>query len=88
MCPLQIINGIEPLSLTLYVVNSCFICNPSNVKNYLIGHKSETDQPKQKNISVLENIFLHLYTGFGVKIQNTSGWKSSLNFFDVCKIGT
>ena len=88
MCPLQIINDIEPLSLTLNVVNSCFIHNPSNVENYSIGHKSETDQPKQKNISALENIFLHLFTGFGVTIQNTSGQKSSLNFFDICKIGT
>ena len=37
---------------------------------------------------VLENIFLHLYTSFGVKIQNASGQKSLLNFFDMCKIGT
>ena len=36
----------------------------------------------------LENIFLHLYTGFGVKIQNTNGQKSSLNFFDIWEIGT
>ena len=36
----------------------------------------------------LENIFLHLYTGFGIKIQNTNGQKSSLNFFDMCKIDT
>ena len=37
---------------------------------------------------VLENIFLHLYTGFELKIQNTNGRKSSLNFFDIHKIGT
>ena len=36
----------------------------------------------------LENIFLHLYTGFWVKIQNTNGRKSLLNFFDLCKIDT
>ena len=67
MCPLQIINDIESLSLTL--------------------HKLETDRPNKKNLP-LENIFLHLYTGFGVKIQNTNGRKSSLNFFDMCKIDT
>ena len=80
---------IEPLSLTLHGVNACFIHHPSNVKNYSIGHKLETDQPKQKKKNgVLENIFLHLYTSFGVKIQNTNGRKSLLNFFDMCKIGT
>ena len=78
---------IEPLSLTLHGVDACFIHHPSNVKNYSISHKLETDQPKQKN-GVLENIFLHLYTSFGVKIQNTSGRKSLLNFFDMCKIST
>ena len=46
------------------------------------------DQNKQKKNGPLENIFLHLYTGFGVKIQNTNGRKSSLNFFDMCKIDT
>ena len=45
------------------------------------------DQNKKKK-TPLENIFLHLYTGFGVKIQNTNGRKSSLNFFDMCKIDT
>ena len=89
ICPLQIINDIEPLSLTLHGVNACFIHHPSNVKNYSICHKLETDQPKQKQKNdVLENIFLHLYTSFGVKIQNTSGRKSLLNFFDMCKIST
>ena len=48
MCPLQIINDIEPLSLTLHGVNACFIHHPSNVENYSIGHKSETDEPKAK----------------------------------------
>ena len=43
---------------------------------------------RKKKILPLENIFLHLYTGFGVKIQNTNGRKSSLNFFDMCKIDT
>ena len=87
MCPLQIINDIEPLSLTIHGVNACFIHHPSNVKNYSIGHKSETAQPKQKK-GMLENISLYLYTCFGIKIQNTSGQKSWLNFFDIWAIGT
>ena len=44
------------------------------------------DQNKKKG--VLENKFLHLYTGFGLKNQKTNGWKSWLNFFDICRIGT
>ena len=80
---------IEPLSLTLHGVNAWFIHHPSNVKMYWIGHKSETGQPKQKQKNgVLENIFLHLYTCLRVKIQNTSGQKSLLNFFDMYKIST
>ena len=68
---------IEPLSLTVHSVNGRFIHYPSNVKKYSIGHKSETDRPKQKKKNhVLENIFLHLYTGFGLKNQNTNGRKS------------
>ena len=51
--------------------------------------KLETGQPKNKQKNgPLENIFLCLYTGFGVKIQNTNGQKSSLNFFDIWEIGT
>ena len=45
------------------------------------------NQNKKKN-RVLENIFLHLYTCFGVKIQNTNGQKSLCNFLDICKINT
>ena len=36
--------------------------------------------------NVLKNIFLHLYPGFGLKIQNTNGQKSLLSFCDICKI--
>ena len=36
MCPLQIINWIEPLSLTFGTVNGYFIHQPTNVENYLI----------------------------------------------------
>ena len=48
ICPLQIINDIEPLSSTVHGVNVCFIHHHSNVENYSIGHKSETSQPKKK----------------------------------------
>ena len=48
MCPLQIINDIEPLSSTLHGVNACFIHHLSNVKNYSINHKSENAQPNKK----------------------------------------
>ena len=89
ICPLQMTNDIEPLSLTLNGVNACFIHHPSNLENYSIGHKSETGEPKNKQKNgPLENIFLHLYTGFGYKIQNTSGRKSSLNFFHIWEIST
>ena len=43
MCPLQITNDIESLSLTIHGVNAHFIHHPSNVENYSIYHKSETD---------------------------------------------
>ena len=46
MCPLKIINDIEHLSLILHGVNETFIHHPSNVENYLNGHKSEMGQPK------------------------------------------
>ena len=48
ICPLQIINDIKPLSLTLHSLNARFIHHPSNLENYSIGHKSETGQPKKK----------------------------------------
>ena len=88
ICPLQIINDIEPLSSTLHGVNACFIHHPFNVKNYSIGHKSETAQPKKKKNVHPSYIFLHLSANFGVKIQNINGRKSLFNFFDMCKIDT
>ena len=45
ICPLQVINDIEPLSSILHGINTHFIHHPSNVKNYSISHKSETAQP-------------------------------------------
>ena len=81
MCPLQIINDIEPLSLTLHGVNACFIHHLSNVENYSIGHKSETDQPKPKKKKlILDNLFLYLSANFEVKIQNTQCYRSRLTF--------
>ena len=80
MCPLQIINDIEPLSSTLHGVNACFIHHPSNVKNYSIGHKSETDRPNPKKKVILDNLFLHLSANFEVKIQNIQCYRSPLTF--------
>ena len=81
MCPLQIVNESEPLSLTLHGVNTCFIHHPSNVKNYSIGHKSETNRPKpRKKIVILDNIFLHPSANFEVKIQNIHHYRSRLTF--------
>ena len=75
MCPLPIINKIGPLSLTLHGVNAHFIHHPSNVKNYLIGHKSETGEPPEKKAHP-SYIFLHLSANFGVKIQNTHRYRN------------
>ena len=67
--------------LTLHGVNACFIHHLSNVKNYSIGHKSETNQPNPPpKIVILDNLFLHLSTNFEVKIQNTQCYRSRLTF--------
>ena len=87
MCPLPIIIDTEPLSSTLHGLNTRFIHHPSNVKNYLICHRVRNWSMKKKKVG-RENILLHLYTCFAVKIQNTSGQNSLLHFFDICKIGT
>ena len=81
MCPLQIINDIESLSLTLHGVNSRFIHHPSNVENYSISHKSETAQQKKNKKKVhLSYIFLHLSANFWVKIQNTHRYRNGGTF--------
>ena len=70
--PLQIINDIEPLSLTLHGLNARFIHHPSNVENYSIGHKSETSQPKQKQKNVFWRIYFYtsmLVLGLKFKIK-------------------
>ena len=67
MFPLQIINGIQPLSLTIHGVNTHFIHHQSNVKNYLIGHKWEEGQPKKE--VVLSCIFLHLSANSASKFK-------------------
>ena len=59
----------------------------SKITRSTISWKAINQKKKQKN-GVLENIFLHLYTDFELKNQNTNGQKSSLNFFDIHKIST
>ena len=80
MCSLQIITDSEPLTLTLHGVNTYFIHHPFNVKNYSIGHKSETNWPNPKKIVILDNIFLLLSANFEVKIQNTQCYRRLINF--------
>ena len=70
---------IEPVSLTLHGLNACFIHHPSNAKNYSIGCKSETVHQKKK--VGRENKFFQLYTGFGVKIQNTHHYRNWATFW-------
>ena len=77
MCPLQITNDIEHLSLTLHGLNRTFIRHPSNVENYSNGHKSEMGQPKKKKKKVHPSyIFLHLSAHFWLKIQNTHCYRN------------
>ena len=59
----------------------------SKITRSAISRKPIDENKKKKN-GVLENIFLHLYTCFGVKIQNTNGRKSLSNFLDIWKIDT
>ena len=81
ICPLQIINDIEPLSSTLHGVNARFIHHPSNLENYSIGHKSETGQQKKKKKKVHQiHIFIHLSAHFGLTIQNIHRYRNCLNF--------
>ena len=63
MCPLQIINDIESLSLSLHGVNAHFINHPSNNKKYSIGHKSETGWANKKNLDKVTYFytFLQIY---------------------------
>ena len=49
MCPLQIINDIEPLSLTIHGLIGHFIHHPSNVKiTWAAISQKPTDQIKKK----------------------------------------
>ena len=72
MCPLHIINDIEPLSLTIHGLIGCFIHNPSNVKITQVAISWKLiDQIKKKNI--FNYIFLHLDQHLWLKNQNTNG---------------
>ena len=76
MCPLQIINDTEPLSLTLHGVNAGFIYHPSNVEKYLIGHKSETTQPKKKSSSkkkFIQVTYFYTFSKFKIPIAIEMG---------------
>ena len=78
MCALQIINNIEPVSLTLHDVNARFIHHPSNVKNYSIGHKSETAQPPKKRYIKFTYLYIFLQilgSKFKIHINTETNWQ-------------
>ena len=53
MCPLQIINDIEPLSLTIHGLIGCFIHHPSNVKSTRAAiSRKPIDQIKKKTFLI------------------------------------
>ena len=80
MCPLQIINDIEPLSSTIHGLIGCFIYHPSNVKiTWAAISQKPIDQIKKKK-NIFNYIFLHLDKHLWLKTQNTNGQKSSENF--------
>ena len=66
MCPLQIINDIEPLSLTIHGLIGRFIHHPSNVKitRAAISQKP-IDQIKKKNKPFLITYFYTLKNIYG-----------------------
>ena len=72
MCPLQIINDIEHLPLTLHGVNGTFIHQPSNVK---ITRAAISRKPIDhiKKSTFFYYIFLHLDKYLWLKNQNTNG---------------
>ena len=89
ICPLQIINDIESLTLTLHGANTRFIHHPSNVKNYSISHKSETNWPKQNKKMDLWTIYFYTFilalgSKFKIQMVENLHW----TFFDMCKIDT
>ena len=83
MCPLQIINDIEPLSSTIHGLIGRFIHHPSNVKitRAAISRKPIDQIKKKKNI--FNYIFLHLDKHLWLKNRNTNGQKSPANFLYV-----
>ena len=84
MCPLQIINDIEPLSSTIHGLIGRFIHHPSNVKitRAAISRKP-IDQIKKKKKTIFNYIFLHLEKYLWLKNQNTNGRKCPANFLHV-----
>ena len=66
MCPLQIINDVEPLSSTIHGLIGCFIHHPSNVKitRAAISRKP-IDQIKKKKKPFLITYFYTLKNIYG-----------------------
>ena len=65
ICPLQIINDIEPLSLTLHGLNAHFIHHPSNVKISRSAISWKLIDQTKKKLSSGEYIFTPLCLFWG-----------------------
>ena len=88
MCPLQIINDIESLSLTLHGVNSCFIRHSSNVENDSVSRKSETAQQKKNKKKCIRVTYFYTFLQiFGSKFKILIGTETG-DFFDIWAIST
>ena len=83
MCPLQIINDIEPLSLTIHGLIGRFIHHPSNVKITRAAISRKPIDQIKKEKAIFNYIFLHLDKNLWLKNQNTNGQKSPANFLYV-----
>ena len=81
MCHLQIINDSKHLSLTLHGVNGTFIHHPSNVENYLYGHKSEMGQLNQKKYIYTSK--LHIFTPVCKFLAQNSKYKWAKVFVEL-----
>ena len=83
MCPLQIINDIEPLSSTIHGLIGCFIHHRSNVKITRAAISRKPIDQMEKKKTIFNYIFLHLDEHLWLKNQNRNGRKPVANFLRV-----
>ena len=78
MCPLQIINDIEPLTLTLHGVNTCLIHHPPKWKiTWSAISQKPVKQKKQKKCSAKLHIFTSLCKFLGQNSKHSALQKIS-----------